>query len=124
MANILAVDDSTTIRQIISSILSEKGHQVDVAEDGVEAMQLARTKRYDIILSDVNMPNMSGISLLAKLRNRDDYKTTPILMITTEGEGYKKDKAKTTGATGWLQKPFDPERLLSAVNSLLAKHAA
>lgn len=124
MANILAVDDSKTIRQLISGILTEKGHNVDVAEDGVVAIELARKKQYDIVLSDVNMPNMGGISLLNKLRLKDQYKNIPILMITTEGDGYKKEKAKATGASGWLQKPFDPERLHAAVNNLLAKQAA
>ncbi len=124
MANILAVDDARTIRDIVKGILTEAGHTVDVAKDGAEAMHLIRDNDYDIVLSDVNMPNMGGISLLNKLRGMEKYKTVPILMITTEGEGYKKDKAKATGASAWLQKPFDPPRLTNAVNSLLAKKAA
>ena len=124
MANILAVDDAKTIRELVKGVLTGVGHTVDVAEDGVEAMQMAREKDYDIILSDVNMPNMGGISLVSKLRHSDKYKDKPILMITTEGDGYKKDKAKSTGANGWLQKPFDPSRLLKAVNNLLQKQAA
>lgn len=124
MAKILAVDDALTIREVIKGILSLEGHAVDVAEDGVVALNMARNNEYDIILSDVNMPNMGGISLLNKLRGMEQYKSTPILMITTEGAGYKKDKAKATGASGWLEKPFDPPRLVNAVESLLAKYAA
>jgi len=123
MAHILAVDDALTIREIVKAVLIEEGHTVDVAEDGVVALNMARNNDYDIILSDVNMPNMGGISLLNKLRGMEQYKSTPILMITTEGTGYKKDKAKATGASGWLQKPFDPPRLTNAVESLLAKYA-
>lgn len=124
MAKILVVDDAKTIRELIKAILTENGHNIDVAEDGVEAMQLARQQQYDMVLSDVNMPNMNGNSLLNKLRLIEEYHDTPILMITTEGEGYKKDKAKSNGASGWLQKPFDPPRLVNAVNSMLAKVAA
>ncbi len=124
MAYILAVDDSKTIRDLVSAILIDAGHQVDVAEDGVEAMKLARQNQYHLVLSDVNMPNMNGNSLLNKLRNMENYQSIPILMVTTEGDGYKKDKAKGAGASGWLQKPFDGERLSSAVNSLLSKQAA
>ena len=122
MAYILAVDDALTIREVIKGILTIEGHTVDVAEDGVEALKMAKNNDYDIILSDVNMPNMGGISLLNKLRGLEQYQSAPILMITTEGSGYKKDKAKATGASGWLQKPFDPARLTNAVESMLAKH--
>ncbi len=124
MAHILAVDDALTIRKVVEAILVEEGHTVDVAEDGVAALNMARKTDYDIVLSDVNMPNMGGISLLNKLRGMEQYKSTPILMITTEGAGYKKDKAKATGASGWLEKPFDPPRLANAVESLLEKYAA
>ncbi len=123
MAYILAVDDALTIRELVKAILVDQGHTVDVAEDGVVALGMARENEYDIILSDVNMPNMGGISLLNKLRGMEQYQSTPILMITTEGAGYKKDKAKATGASGWLEKPFDPPRLVNAVESLLAKYA-
>jgi two-component system chemotaxis response regulator CheY len=119
MARILSVDDSRTIRDLVSTILKAEGHEVVVAEDGMKAMEIARTETFDLVLSDINMPVMSGISLISKLRNLAGYEYIPIVMLTTEGGDYKKNKAKISGATGWLQKPFTPERLVTAVNKLL-----
>lgn len=118
MARILSVDDSQTIRDLISAVLSSENHEVTTACDGMEAMQIAREKSFDLALLDVNMPNMNGLSLLAKLRNLEHFKYTPIIMVTTETSDYRKNKAKTNGATGWLAKPFTAERLISAVNKL------
>ena len=119
MAKILSVDDSRTIRQLVTTVLEADGHEVMTAEDGMAAMQLARSHKFDLILSDVNMPVMSGISLVSKLRNLEGYEFLPIIMLTTEGSDYKKNKAKSVGATGWLQKPFTPDRLLAAVHKLI-----
>lgn len=120
MARILAVDDAKTMRDLVKGILENAGHEVLVADDGDTAMQLARKEAVDLVVSDVNMPRMSGISLVTKLRRLPDYENTPILMLTTEGDGYKKTKAKSVGASGWLQKPFDPPRLLKAVEKMIA----
>ncbi|MDH4275036.1 MAG: response regulator [Gammaproteobacteria bacterium] len=119
MATILSVDDSRVMRDMIKSVLESKGHQVLTANDGLEAMTVARQNKVDLVLADINMPNMNGISLLSKLRNLDGYQYVPIVMVTTEEAEYKKAKAKNMGATGWLQKPFTPERLLAAVKKLL-----
>ncbi len=118
MARILAVDDSRAIRDMVSTILVAEGHEVVTADDGVDALEKAREEVFEIVLSDVNMPKMSGISLISKLRRLHGYEYIPIVMVTTENADYRKNKAKSLGATGWLVKPFTPERLLNAVNKL------
>jgi len=120
MAKILAVDDSQAIRDLMTQLLSTENHEVITASDGVEAIRLARTTPVDMALVDVNMPNMNGLSLVSKLRKLETYKFIPILMVTTETDEYRKNKARSIGATGWLSKPITPERLLGAVNKLLA----
>jgi len=121
MAKILAVDDSMMIRNLVSTVLIQAGHEVVTAADGTEAIKIARDESFDLVLSDINMPEMNGISLVSKLRRLDHFKFTPIIMVTTEGGDYKKKKAKSFGATGWLLKPFDEKRLLAAVNKTLSK---
>ena len=121
MATILAVDDQRMMRDLVKTVLESDGHTVLVAEDGVQAMTVARDQAADLVLSDINMPNMNGISLVSKLRRLDSYADVPIIMLTTESADFKKDKAKKMGANGWLQKPFDPPRLIKAVRSMLAK---
>ncbi|MDH5516406.1 MAG: response regulator [Gammaproteobacteria bacterium] len=111
MARILCVDDSLVIRRLIKQILEDQGHDVIVAEDGVEAMDYARDTVFDLVLSDVNMPNMSGSGLVSKLRRLPSYESIPIVMVTTESDGYKKDKLKSLGANGWLRKPFTEEQI-------------
>jgi len=118
MERILAVDDSKVIRDMVSTILIAEGHEVVTAEDGVDALDKARDEVFDLVLSDINMPNMNGISLISKLRRITGYEYVPIVMVTTEDSDYRKKKAKTFGATGWLVKPFTPERLIGAVSKL------
>ena len=119
MAKILAVDDSKVIRDLVKAVLIESGHEVVTANDGVEGLSATRKEQFDMILSDINMPNMTGISMVSKIRRLEGYEYTPIIMLTTESSDFKKEKAKKTGATGWLQKPFDPDRLMKAVNKLV-----
>jgi two-component system chemotaxis response regulator CheY len=121
MARIMAVDDQKMMRELVRSVLEGEGHQVFLAEDGVQALAIARTEPVDLVLSDINMPNMNGISLVSKLRRLDAYSNIPILMLTTESSDFKKEKSKKMGASGWLQKPFEPNRLIKAVNTMLAK---
>lgn len=121
MAKILAVDDARTMRELVRSILEGEGHEVAVAEDGVQAIEYARENAVDLVLTDINMPNMNGISLVTKLRLLANYENTPIIMLTTESSDYKKTKARNMGADAWLQKPFDPPRLLKAVNTMLER---
>lgn len=122
MANILAVDDQKSMREMVRIVLQSSGHTVTLAEDGVEALSIARNETFDLVISDINMPNMNGISFVSKLKLREEYKFVPVLMLTTETSSYKKDKAKAFGASGWLTKPFDPDRLNNAVTKLLGRN--
>lgn len=121
MASILAVDGQKSMREMVRIVLESSGHSVTLAEDGVEAMSIARTENFDMVITDINMPNMNGISFVSKLKLLEQYKFTPVLMLTTETSSYKKDKAKAFGASGWLTKPFDPDRLNNAVGKLLGR---
>ena len=118
-AMILAVDDSASMRQMVAFTLKGAGFDVTEAADGAEALQLAKSKSFNLVLTDVNMPNMDGIALTRELRKLPNYKFTPILTLTTESTPEKKQEGKTAGATGWLVKPFNPEQLLSTIKRVL-----
>jgi len=115
MAKILVVDDAKVMREMISAILITEGHEIVMADDGDVGLDAARKEPFDIILSDINMPKMTGISMVSKIRRIEGYEETPIIMLTTESSDYKKDKAKKMGANGWLQKPIDPKRLVKLI---------
>ncbi len=119
MATILTVDDTASMRQMISFTLNSVGHEVIQACDGKEALQLLQGKKVDLVIADVNMPNMDGITLVKNLREQPDYKFTPILMLTTESQESKRQQGKVAGATGWIVKPFNPEQLLNVVKKVL-----
>jgi two-component system chemotaxis response regulator CheY len=119
MASILTVDDSTSMRQMVSFTLKGAGYEVVETVDGVEALEVAKTRSFDLVVTDVNMPNMDGITLIKELRNLPDYKFTPLLMLTTESAAEKKQQGKAAGATGWIVKPFDPEQLLGTIKKVL-----
>jgi two-component system, chemotaxis family, chemotaxis protein CheY len=119
MASILAVDDSTSMRQMVSFTLKSAGHNVTEAEDGLVAFNLAKSASYDLVITDVNMPNMDGISLIAELRKLPNFKFTPLLMLTTESSNDKKMAGKNAGATGWIVKPFNPDQLLAVIKKAL-----
>ncbi len=107
------------MRQMISFTLNSVGHEVIQACDGKEALQLLQGKKVDLVIADVNMPNMDGITLVKNLREQPDYKFTPILMLTTESQESKRQQGKVAGATGWIVKPFNPEQLLNVVKKVL-----
>ena len=119
MAKILAVDDSASMRQMVTFTLKGAGHEVIEAADGQEALQKAKEGQVDLVLTDVNMPNMDGITLIRELRSLETYKFTPILTLTTESGGEKKQEGKTAGATGWIVKPFSPDQLLATIKRVL-----
>lgn len=120
MATILAVDDSASMRQMVSFTLKGAGHEVLEASDGSQALEIAQSKSgIDLVLSDINMPVMDGISLIKHLRALPNYKFTPILMLTTESSSDKKGEGKAAGATGWIVKPFNPEQLLATIGKVL-----
>ena len=119
-ASILAVDDSASMRQMVSFTLKGAGYDVVEAADGVEALNIAKTRSVNLVITDVNMPNMDGISLIRELRALPSYKFTPLLMLTTESSAEKKQQGKAAGATGWIVKPFNPEQLLNTVKKVLS----
>lgn len=119
MANILTVDDSASMRQMVAISLEGAGHQVTQAWNGEEALIAAQKQKFELVLTDVNMPKMDGLELTRQLRKLDTYKFTPILILTTEAGGDKKNDGKSAGATGWLVKPFDPEQLLRTIGKVL-----
>ena len=119
MAKILAVDDSASMRSMVAFTLRGAGHDVEEADNGQAAVDAARGQRFDLVLADVNMPVMDGISMVRELRAIDAYRGVPILMLTTESNPEKKMEGKAAGATGWLVKPFDPEQLLATVSRVL-----
>ncbi|HFD16714.1 MAG TPA: response regulator [Rhodospirillales bacterium] len=119
MAKILAVDDSASMRQMVAFTLKNAGHEVIEAADGREALEIARKTPVNLVLSDVNMPNMDGIQLIRELRALPSYRFTPILMLTTESAASRKQEGKAAGATGWIVKPFNPDQLLATVDRVL-----
>lgn len=119
MVNILAVDDSASMREMVTFTLKGAGFEVTEAADGQEALDKARSQQFDLVLTDVNMPVMDGITFIRHLRAEANYKYTPMLMLTTESAADKKAEGKAAGATGWIVKPFNPEQLLNTINKVL-----
>ena len=121
---LLIVDDSTMLRDMLSYALNDGGYN-DVTEgvDGVDGLEKAKTTTFDLIITDVNMPNMDGLTLVDELRKLPQYSKTPILVLTTERSDEMKSKGKAAGATGWIVKPFVPDQLLKAVNIVLNKNS-
>ncbi|MHB1529926.1 MAG: response regulator [Acidiferrobacteraceae bacterium] len=119
MATIMTVDDTASMRQMISFTLNSAGYDVVQAADGDQALALARQTTLDLVITDINMPNMDGIALVKMLRTLPDYRFTPILMLTTESQDSKRQAGKNAGATGWIVKPFNPEQLIHIVRKVL-----
>jgi len=116
--NILVVDDSNAIRQSVSFILEQAGYTVTQAQDGMDALTKLDAQQFNLVISDVNMPNMDGIALTRKVREHETHKFTPVIMLTTESQAGKMEEGKAAGATGWIVKPFDSEKLLAVVKKL------
>jgi two-component system, chemotaxis family, chemotaxis protein CheY len=119
VSNILIVDDSMTMRQMVNFTLSSAGHAVTEASNTDEALLNAGKQRFDLVISDVNMPGRSGIELVSELRKLSAYKFVPIILLTTESQPEMKSKGRAAGATGWIVKPFDPEALLGVLRKVL-----
>ncbi len=116
---ILAVDDSASIRQMVSFTLKSAGYEVIEAVDGQDGLDKAKSRPVNLILTDQNMPRMDGLSLIKSLRALPQYATTPILMLTTESSDAMKMQGRAAGATGWLVKPFDPQKLIEVVRKVI-----
>ena len=119
MAKIMTVDDSVSLRKLVASALKAAGHEVAEADSGQSALNVAQSTAFDLVISDLNMPGMDGLTLVSQLRKLASYRSTPILILTTEMDPQKKQAAKAAGATGWLVKPFDPVQLLATIRKVL-----
>jgi len=122
--NVLIVDDAQSMRFVINATLLNLGHYVQEATDGLEALKSAKKNTFDLVITDINMPNMDGFQLIEALRSLHPYKFIPILALTTQSDTTSKQKAKQLGATGWIVKPFTPERLTELVTKLTDANAA
>ena len=116
---IMLIDDSYTLRQMVSMTLSREGYEILQAENGKDALKKLEGQKVDLILCDVNMPEMDGISFVKEIKKNDEYKYTPIMMLTTETEQSVKEDAKELGIKLWMVKPFQPPIITEAVKKLL-----
>lgn len=119
MRSILAVDDSPSMRKMVAFTLTGAGFKVVEAIDGVDALEKAESETIDLVLADQNMPRLDGIGLTRKLREDPRFQNTPILILTTESSDQMKQAGRAAGATGWLVKPFDPNRLIEVIQKVL-----
>jgi two-component system chemotaxis response regulator CheY len=119
MRQILTVDDSASIRQMVSFTLTKAGYEITEAVDGRNGLEKAGGKTFDLVITDLNMPNMDGIEMITAIRKLPGYKFTPILMLTTESQAEKKDAGRKAGATGWIVKPFNADQLIAVVQKLV-----
>ena len=124
MITILTVDDSRSLRQILGNILKSAGYAVVEAEDGIAGLELAQKQVFDLVLTDQNMPGMDGLMLIENLRTLPDYESTPILMLTSVTDNDMKQRGRAAGATGWMIKPIDPERLLLVLDGVIKRSLA
>ncbi|MFB2550014.1 response regulator [Ensifer soli] len=120
-ASILTVDDSASIRMTTKITLSNAGYKVTEAVDGLDGLNKAKSGQFDLIVTDLNMPNMNGIRMIEELRKSPAHTGIPIIFLTTESDADMKAKAKAAGATGWITKPFDPETLVKIARKVLGK---
>jgi two-component system, chemotaxis family, chemotaxis protein CheY len=119
VARILAVDDSPVMRQMVKATLVDAGHEVVQAANGEEALRIAATQTFDMVITDVNMPVMDGVALTRNLRQLPAYSSIPMIALTTEATADIKRAGRDAGATAWVLKPFNPQRLIDAVAELL-----
>jgi two-component system chemotaxis response regulator CheY len=119
MRSILAVDDSASMRQMVSFTLRSSGYEVIEAVDGQDALDKLASRDVDLVLTDQNMPRMDGLTLIRQLRGLERYRRVPILVLTTESGDEMKQAGRAAGATGWMVKPFDPARLLEVIGKVL-----
>lgn len=116
---ILTVDDSMSIRQMVKFTLAKEGYSIIEASDGKDALSKVTGSKIDMVVTDLNMPNMDGITLIKELRAKPEFRFTPIIMLTTESQDSKKQEGKAAGATGWIVKPFQPEQLITVTKKVL-----
>ena len=120
MMRILTVDDSRTMRDMLRLALVKAGFHVIEAVDGVHGLEVLGQANADVIITDINMPRLDGFGFIEAVREDDTYRATPILVLTTESDPAKKNRAREAGATGWIVKPFHPEKLVEAIRRVAA----
>jgi two-component system, chemotaxis family, chemotaxis protein CheY len=120
-AKILTVDDSASIRLTTRVTLSNAGYALTEAVDGLDGLSKLKAGEYDLVVTDLNMPNMDGLTMIRELRKLPAHTGVPVIFLTTESDGELKAQAKAAGATGWLTKPFDPESLVKIARKVLGK---
>jgi len=121
MKTIMIVDDSRTVRESLKFFLNEGGYKVLEGSDGKEAFDILQDTDADLVITDVNMPNMDGLGLIEELRKNSRHKFTPILVLTTESQQSIMEKGKALGATGWIVKPFDSEKVLAVIKKVIGE---
>lgn len=115
----LAIDDSSTVRLALKLVLESQGYKMEMAYDGEEAMRKIRiSSNFDLIVTDINMPNMDGITFIREIRKLASYSSTPILIVSTESKPEKVEEGKSAGANGWIKKPFKPNELISTLKKI------
>jgi two-component system, chemotaxis family, chemotaxis protein CheY len=119
MKQILSVDDSASVRQMVGLTLRKLDYEVTEAVDGRDGLGKAQGGKFDLIITDLNMPNLDGIEMIAAVRKLPGYTFIPILMLTTESQAAKKDAGRKAGATGWIVKPFNADQLVAAIQKLI-----
>jgi two-component system chemotaxis response regulator CheY len=117
---VLTVDDSRTMRDMLKHSLVAAGFRVLQAEDGIHGLEVLRTERPDVIVTDINMPRLDGFGFIEEVRRDVERRGLPVLVLTTEADAEKKSRAKAAGATGWIVKPFDPVKLVDAIRRVAA----
>ncbi|HNY21461.1 MAG TPA: response regulator [Treponemataceae bacterium] len=118
-ATILIVDDSVSIRQSVRFILEQNGYTVIEAADGLEGLKRLAENKVQLVISDINMPNMDGLTMVKKVRETEGIKFLPILVLTTESQGSVVEEGKKAGATGWIVKPFNNEKLIETIKKVI-----
>lgn len=113
--HVLAIDDSRTMRDLLRIALEQAGFDVTTAEDGLDGLERLRSAAPDIIITDINMPRLDGFGVIEAVRGSQEAASVPILVLSTESSAEMKDRARRAGATGWIVKPFDDQRLVSAI---------
>jgi len=119
MKRVMTVDDSASLRQMVSVVLRGGGYQVIEAVDGVDALSKLKGQELQLILTDINMPNMDGLEFTRRLRAMPDYRFVPVVLLTSESNADKKQQGKAAGATAWIVKPFNPDQLLAVVKMVV-----
>jgi two-component system chemotaxis response regulator CheY len=117
---ILTVDDSRTMRDMLRLALTQAGYEVVQAEDGIHGLEVLQGETPDVIVTDINMPRMDGFGFIEGVRRDDRHRAIPILVLTTESDAEKKNRARDAGATGWIVKPFNPVKLIDAIRRVAA----